>query len=87
MTTVLDENYGALMIAIMKQCHPEEAFRLYRTGYAGTKAYRGKEDSEDVREMIRLNEEDKLTYEQIGSMYGISKSCVSKKIKKHKEKI
>lgn len=81
----MKENYYALAICIMKQCTPEQAFELMNTGKK--KRTRKGEALKDAADMIRLRDNQHMTYVAIGELYGLDKDAVYRRIKRAKEKL
>ena len=75
----------ALVIKSKKRIHVEAALDYIETGRPIFK--RGSnEDFEDTLEMIRLREDEKLTYREIGEMFGMEGTSIHARIKRHKAK-
>lgn len=78
----LEENWYALVIAILLKQPQETAFQILEIGKRNRKSLLG---TDDTRDMIRLREQGCSLWE-IGDMYGISDSAVSKRIGYYKNK-
>jgi hypothetical protein len=76
------ENYYALAVCILRKCTPEQAFELLITGKKKRTA-KG-EAMNDAAEMVRLREEQHMTYQAIGDLYGMNKDAVFRRIKRAK---
>ncbi len=76
----MEYNWCALIISILKKCTPEQAFESLEK-CSPIKYHQNKTITKhDVMNMIKLKK--KLTYQQIGDLYGMSKDAVFKRIKK-----
>lgn len=82
----MEENWYALMIAILLKQPPERSFQILFEGkkrVTGPSAF----TDEDTIDMIKLKEQG-CTYREIGEMYGISEGATCKRMqyyKKHKK--
>jgi hypothetical protein len=79
----VNENFCALVISILKNCTPEQAFKCLDTG--STYVTKG-EALLDAPEMIEQKKQG-FTYNQIGEMFGVSGHVVFRRIKRYKESI
>lgn len=77
-TDPLEENYLALAVSILANSPPEHAFNLL------TNKFRKDITEADVRDMVQLKA--KLTYQQIGEIYGMKKEAVHKRIRNYRAK-
>lgn len=75
-----DINFAAFALAILKPMTIEQAFEMVQTGVKRNNRYT-KEDEQDMIEMRKLG----LTYVEIGDAYGVTASCIRKKIISTKE--
>ena len=78
----MKENYYALLICIMKpSCTIDVSLQIMMDGL-----FRKENttiDRPDIEDMIRLKK--RMTYEEIGELYGLSKQAVYRRIKRYKE--
>lgn len=71
----MKENWFALLISILRNCHQEQAFEMYWNGYNNKcKKY----EAEDMAELKQSG----MTYKQIGEMCGLDASTIHKRIKR-----
>lgn len=84
MHDAMKENYYALLLCILKpSCTIDTSLQIMIDGvFKKENATIGKPDIED---MIRLKQ--KMTYEEIGEIYGLSKQAVYRRIKRYKEAV
>ncbi len=78
----MDENWYALVIAILLKAPQETAFQILELGQRNRKSLLG---IDDTRDMISFREQGYTLWE-IADMYGISDSAVSKRIGYYKNK-
>jgi DNA-directed RNA polymerase specialized sigma24 family protein len=81
----MQDNWYALVIAILFKQPPETAFQILEEGERNMNY--SKLTELDTLDMIKFREEG-ITYREIGEMYGISESAAYKRImyyKKHKK--
>lgn len=78
----MEENWYALIIAILLKQPPETSFQILEDG----KKNRGKTSlsDNDTLDMIQYRKEN-LTYREIGEMYGLKDYVVYKRIKYYNE--
>jgi hypothetical protein len=77
------ENYYALLICIFRPVTPEQGFRLLNS--RATKVQNKSICKNDIEDMIQMKQQ-KLTYDEIGKIYGLSRQAVYRRIKRYKEK-
>lgn len=83
----MDENYAALFVSIYKGVPPESAFYMMRTGkQLYEHSYHFIFTEQDSEDMAKLRE-SKITYKEIGEMYGLKEGAVFVRIKRFKESI
>ncbi|AHM56386.1 hypothetical protein EAL2_c10880 [Peptoclostridium acidaminophilum DSM 3953] len=75
------ENYTALLIAIDRECNPEEAFQILDKVCEG-KLPRRKPSESDIVNMIKLRA--CMTLREIGALYGCDASTICIRIRKYK---
>ena len=79
----MDENWMALLVAIMSNCGADKAFsKLTSSGISkkvGIRMYC------DIEGILKLREQG-LTYYQIGCQYGVTAACIFSRVKKYKER-
>jgi DNA-directed RNA polymerase specialized sigma24 family protein len=80
----MHEGWCAFCIAILENCTPEQAFSRLE---GKTVRNRLKIDNDDVADIVRLREVNKLTYREISEIYNISKYAISYRIKRYKAKL
>ena len=73
------ENYYALLVSILANVPPDEAFELLESG---KRPKRIGANVIDINEMKRLKHKKKMTYQQIGDLYGVSKFTVYNRIRR-----
>jgi DNA-directed RNA polymerase specialized sigma subunit len=79
----MEENYYALVLAILTGCTPEEAFEWLDKGYK----HRTRQRSKDISiEVLRLRYKG-LTNKEIGEILGLSEHAVSKRYNRAKKVI
>lgn len=74
----MEENYCALIVCIVRGCSPKHAFELIRTGKITI-------TDDDIKYMIILKR--KMTYKQIGKIYGLCDNTIYRLLKKYNRNI
>ncbi|HYF75289.1 MAG TPA: hypothetical protein VD757_01770 [Candidatus Nitrosocosmicus sp.] len=79
----MEENYYALMVCIIKNCSPEQAFRYLENGKKGRS---GKAETQQlIAEIKRLKDQGK-TYREIGAMYNMTAGNIYRRLKGARDK-
>jgi uncharacterized protein YerC len=73
----MEENYYALIICIIRGCSPKHSFDLIRTGKITI-------TDNDIKYMNVLKR--KMTYKQIGQIYGVCADTIYRLIKRSSDK-
>jgi hypothetical protein len=79
----MKENYYALLICILKPVTIEQSFDMMNGKI--TKIRKVSISKADIQDMIRMKQ--RMTYHEIGELYGLTKQAVYRRIKRYKELI
>ena len=91
----MDSNWYAFCLAILKPVKVEEAFRLIGVQIpmthkgmkiSGTRRKSVEERDKLAIHILNLKEHDKLTWKEIGQMYGLTESGVRGKVRSYRKR-
>lgn len=77
-----DINFAAFALAVLKPLTVEQAFEMIQAGVKRNNKYT-KKDEQDMIEMRKQG----MTYAAIGNAYGVTTSCIRRKIIRVKEEM
>lgn len=80
----MEENYCALVISILKNCSPEQAFRYLETGKKGKAS---PEDSQKLVVEIKKMRKQKMSFRAIAKVVNLSPGNVYRLLKKYEDNV